>query len=240
MIKLTKGAKPEYLTEAKIAELTSKFRDKQTSVWNKKPIKAALSKSSNGKCAYCETVVTDPGIYMEVEHFKHKSAFPELVVDWENLLPACKRCNGTKSAKDDLIINPFNDNPKKELQIDHYLIFGTTELGKNSEDVLDLNEEVLMVKRVSIASMAFKTLIEIEKDFNRLASLEARDRKKFKGVLMMTQPSRPYSATVASTIHSKDEYYLIRKRLIDEGLWTNELENLHVTSLEIALPIRSR
>ncbi|MBO9530485.1 MAG: HNH endonuclease, partial [Acinetobacter oleivorans] len=99
---------------------------------------------------------------------------------------------------------------------------------------------VLMLKRATFASIAFKTLIEIEKDFKRLVSLEARDRKKFKGVLMMTQPSKPYSATVASTIHSKGEYYSIRNRLMDEDLWTDELEKLHVDSLNIALPIRSR
>ena len=43
-------------------------------------------------CAYCEE--TCPG---EVEHFKPKSRFPELVYEWSNWLIACRYCNGAKS-----------------------------------------------------------------------------------------------------------------------------------------------
>ncbi|HHB0831496.1 TPA: HNH endonuclease [Acinetobacter baumannii] len=240
MIKLTKSEKPEYLSDEKVAELTALFHETNESVWNDKRIKTPLLVSSHGKCAYCETGLTDPGIYMEVEHFKHKSSFPDLVVDWDNLLPSCKRCNGTKSAKDKLIINPYINDPKMELFFDNYCIFGSTELGNNTESVVDLNEEVLMVKRFKICRLAFLTLKETAAEFKELSKLDHYKRRRFKRILSMAQPSSPYSASVSTIIHSTREYEELKSRFISEGLWTDELERLHVVSLNIALPRRAR
>lgn len=240
MIKLIKGEKPDYLSDEKIAELTTKYSETEESVWNHEKIKAPLSESSNGKCAYCETVVTDPGIYMEVEHFKHKKASPELVVDWDNLLPSCKRCNGTKNAKDTLIINPYINDPRTELFLDKFFILGCTKLGEDTENIIDLNEDDLLVKRFRITSIAIKNLKEICKDFREIERLDHYKRRRFKNILLMAQSSKPYSATVSATIHSMDEYLEIKNRLIHEELWTDELERLHKASLEIALPLKIR
>ena len=41
--------------------------------------------------------------------------YPDEVVDWDNLLPSCKRCNTTKGTHDvvtEPIINPFDIDPK--------------------------------------------------------------------------------------------------------------------------------
>ncbi|MDC4917559.1 HNH endonuclease [Acinetobacter baumannii] len=240
MIKLTKSQKPEYLSPEKVTELTALFQETKESVWNDKRIKAPLLESSHGKCAYCETVLTDPGIYMEVEHFKHKSSFPDLVVDWDNLLPSCKRCNGTKNDKDKLIINPYINDPKMELVFDNYCIFGSTELGKETESAVDLNEEVLMVKRFKICNLAFLTLIETASEFKELPQLDHYKRRRIKRILSMAQPYSPYSAAVSTIIHSTREYGELKSRFISEGLWTDELERLHEISLKIALPRRVR
>ncbi|HDG7211741.1 HNH endonuclease [Acinetobacter nosocomialis] len=240
MIKLIKGDKPDYLSDEKVAELTIKFSETKASVWNHSQIKEPLSESSNGKCAYCETVVKDPGIYMEVEHFKHKNASPELVVDWDNLLPSCKRCNGTKSAKDKLIINPYLNDPRADLFLDRFFILGSTELGEDTESIIDLNEDDLLVKRFRITSIAIKKLKEIAKDFREIEKLDHHKRKRFKNILLMAQSSKPYSATVSATIHSMEEYLEIKNRLSFEELWTEELERLHVASMEIALPLKKR
>ncbi len=47
-----------------------------------------------GLCAYCEELCKG-----EVEHFRPKSQFPELVYEWSNWLFACHDCNLAKGAK---------------------------------------------------------------------------------------------------------------------------------------------
>ena len=45
-------------------------------------------------CAYCEEICKG-----EVEHFRPKSAFPELTYEWDNWLLACTPCNRAKGDK---------------------------------------------------------------------------------------------------------------------------------------------
>ena len=47
-----------------------------------------------GLCAYCEEICKG-----EVDHFRPKSRFPELVYDWSNWLFACHDCNQAKGGK---------------------------------------------------------------------------------------------------------------------------------------------
>src|SRR5690554_3867131 len=109
MIKLTRGAKPVELTLAIEKELTDEFKKTGASVWRKDYITNGLLAYSNNKCAYCECDITEESKYLEVEHFHHKDSYPDEVVQWENLLPSCKKCNATKSSHDtyvEPIINP--------------------------------------------------------------------------------------------------------------------------------------
>ncbi len=55
-------------------------------------VKAALEEAFYRKCAYCESyyAATQP---IDVEHWKPKSIYPELALDWDNLLPSCIDCN---------------------------------------------------------------------------------------------------------------------------------------------------
>jgi uncharacterized protein (TIGR02646 family) len=46
------------------------------------------------RCMYCEDAPAD-----EVEHFRPKNLYPELVFDWSNYLYACGICNGPKNNK---------------------------------------------------------------------------------------------------------------------------------------------
>lgn len=242
MIKLQRGEKPEYLTEDKVEQLTKEYAATEKSVWNKKQIKNPLSESSSHKCAYCETDLTDPSTYMEVEHFYPKSLHPDLVVAWDNLLPSCKRCNGAKNDEDiseRSIINPYETDPRNEFYFDHFSIFGLTEVGENTETLLDLNEEDLFIKRCRVAGAAKNSLVQISREFLAIEKLDGWKRNRFKAVLKAAQSDRPYAAFVATIIHNEDAYETIKKRLIDEKLWTNELESLHNQSLGLVLPLRS-
>lgn len=241
MIKLQRGEKPNYLSDEKVIELTQKHKDTGHSVWNYEPIKTALLESSFKKCAYCELDLTAPSVYMEVEHFLPKSKHADLVVEWTNLLPACKRCNGTKNDDDILnnpIINPFDTDPKDELIIDKYFVFGKTELGENTESTLELNEEDLYLKRAKVVGSIELSLINLERDFKNIQKLDKYKRNRFKAILKSAQPNRPYSAFVSSAIHSMPIYGQLKERLIDEGFWTPELEEMHNCSLSIKLDRR--
>lgn len=241
MIKLQRGEIPEYLTGDRALQLTEEYATTEKSVWNKKKIKDPLSESSFHKCAYCETDLTDPSTYMEVEHFHPKSLRPDLVVEWTNLLPACKRCNGTKN-DDDIsirpIINPYDMDPRHEFCFEHFCIFGSTELGENTETILNLNDEDLFIKRCRVAGAAKNSLEQMNREFLTLEKLDVWKRNRFKAVLKAAQLDRPYSAFVATIIHNAGAYEILKKRFINENLWTTELEALHNQSLEIALPLR--
>jgi len=51
---------------------------------------------SAGECAYCGLWISNAA--MEVDHILPKEAFPFLAYAWDNLLPACRPCNGRKLA----------------------------------------------------------------------------------------------------------------------------------------------
>ena len=75
-------------------------------------VRNVLFNCSHGKCAYCELI--PEGSSLRVEHFHPKSLYPEELLNWNNLLPSCERCNNYKSVQDtqnDPIINPCITDP---------------------------------------------------------------------------------------------------------------------------------
>ncbi|WCM53366.1 HNH endonuclease [Pseudomonas sp. WJP1] len=129
MIKLTRGLEPDFLIHNK-TELWNSLKEaimiygsyklippdakeKLVCHYRHSEIKAALIESSYGKCAFCECVPSEGG-NVEVEHFKPKSKHPNSTFEWENLLPACRRCNGSKDDHDtesEPIVNPYIQDP---------------------------------------------------------------------------------------------------------------------------------
>ena len=78
-------------------------------------VKNALSAMQHGKCCYCETKLVK--YIQDVEHFRPKEQYPKLANTWENLLRACRPCNGTKGdsfpAREDnqpLLLDPSDPN----------------------------------------------------------------------------------------------------------------------------------
>lgn len=129
MIKLTRGLEPVFLTHNKkilwgsLEEaiifygsyklIPSEVKEKLVCHYRHAEIKEALVESSSGKCAFCECIPSEGG-NVEIEHFKPKSKYPKFTFEWENLLPACRRCNGSKDDHDteaEPIIDPYSQNP---------------------------------------------------------------------------------------------------------------------------------
>ena len=68
-------------------------------------IKLKLDSMCRGprRCMYCEDSFAD-----EVEHFKPKDLYPEVVFAWDNYLYACGPCNGPKNNKFAVLDNNAN------------------------------------------------------------------------------------------------------------------------------------
>ena len=78
-------------------------------------VKPAVAHETSGKCAYCESKVSD--VYVgDVEHILPKDGHPERTLDYANLTYVCWYCNNKKhntEFTDGLgLLNPYVDDPE--------------------------------------------------------------------------------------------------------------------------------
>jgi len=253
MIKIVRTEKPKQLTDILVREKTLEFKNKGKKVWGYPWLKRALLEMSHYKCAYCEKHLDLEDSYMEVEHFKPKSIYEDDVLKWENLLPACKRCNSSKNEWDtnkDFIVNPTEINPKDHLTMKTYRYIGRTKLGKNTIICLNLNDDkikdqtrflTLIVKRFEIGNDIINKLETIHNTLKNANTLVDKMNilNKLKSLLYEAVPTAEYAATCATTIFSEKagiEYYKkIKSFLENNKLWNGELQELEDISKSICL-----
>lgn len=112
-----------------------------------------LEEQENSCCPYCEIEIS---LYnSQIEHIKPKDKFPELLIDYNNLIACClenKRCGNSKANKwDELFINPVTENPEDYFKYDIKTgkiipIFKEKEKFEKAEytiDLLNLNDNRL-------------------------------------------------------------------------------------------------
>lgn len=134
------------MTAAFISSGVSQFALDGSDVWNAQDIRDALSNMTNGKCAYCEVRLGEGPVYLEVEHFYAKHHHPDRVLDWDNLLPACRRCNGKKRDWDvatpgQAMVDPANMAPNDHICLDEaYRPVGLTPEGNTTIIEIELDD----------------------------------------------------------------------------------------------------
>lgn len=239
MIKLERAEKPKYLTDAKVKELTDKFKnDKSKVVWKALSIGDKLLKSSFHKCAYCECELQVEDSYMQVEHFRDKDTYEDDVVNWNNLLPSCQRCNGKKGTLDVLatpIINPYDDMPKTHLKQQAYRLYGKDTKGKNTVKELYLNDDKRVVFPRFLASNEInRQLADLANNTQDLTLL----RNGITNLLQSCQSDRPYSAFVSYALHSNQDYADIKFILESNAIWDTDMNELHNKSQDLYLEPR--
>ncbi|MDC7954328.1 TIGR02646 family protein [Fusobacterium simiae] len=154
MLKVNKKNEPGEFTKYKKNNKLKNWKDFTAKSEIKKLLKEALlEEQENSCCPYCEIEV-----YLEnsqIEHIKPKDKFPELLLDYNNLIVCClgeKRCGNSKANKwDKLFINPFTENPEDYFEYDIktgriVLIFKDGEKYEKAEytiDLLNLNDNRL-------------------------------------------------------------------------------------------------
>lgn len=243
MIKLELPPKPQELTDEVQQQLTEKFKATGKSVWNKPFIKEALLTMSHYKCAYSESRLQEEGKFMEVEHFKCKSLYPDDVVAWGNLLPSNKKCNGDKGALDVIttpIINLLVDTPSDHLYVSGYRYEDKDDKGKLTLDMIDLNHEDFMIPRYRIGLNIINLLNDNFSHLKDIAGNVPKERNKIeriKIILRECDEHHPYSAVLSTTIlYECPLYKEIKEYLTEKGLWDDELKAIEQELMAIALP----
>jgi len=244
MIKLERKYTPIRLNPILVSTLTDKFKKEGTNVWNVDWLKKSLLSLSYGKCSYCECNITEESKYMEVEHFEDKDNNPDKVLEWNNLLPSCKRCNGSKSTHDVIaspIINPFVIDPKQHLYLSWYRFKEKDLLGKATIEVVNLNHAERAIQKRFEVGEGLEELIDIAA--TRLTSYVDKQiiQRKNKLVNIVEEilkeciPESIYAGTCATVLHKSIEFNLTMKKMKSIGLWTSENENLFQKSKAIQL-----
>ena len=243
MIRLNRPPSPAELTAEFQRAATAEFKATKKAVWKRVFLRSALHAMSKGKCAFCECKLGEESKYLEVEHFAHKDANPDLVMEWENLLPACRRCNGHKLTHDVIaspIINPTVEDPRTHLDLRCYRFSGLDEKGRTTIDILQLNDyERLMLCRFKVGDAVLKQLDEVAHKLRAFdpsnSDLRTKNRifQQLRNLLSEAQPSAEYSATVASAIIYAQDYAFVKSELERHNLWTSEFEALDAGMREI-------
>lgn len=113
------------------------------------------------ECAYCRMREQDTGVWgeasFEKDHFTAKASGTESDLDaYDNMIYACKKCNGTKSDQPaELLLDPCRDNiytgsdPHVKClgREGQYQLQGNTEKGKQYIDILQLNASFYLEMR---------------------------------------------------------------------------------------------
>lgn len=245
MIKLERKFTPILLTPSFVQEKTDLYKRTKKNVWNIEWLKESLKELSSGKCAYCECSLLKESNYMEVEHFEDKKHNEDKVLDWDNLLPACKHCNGHKSTHDVIaepIVNPFVDNPNNHLYFQYFRYKAKDKKGQDTIDVLDLNdgERKLVDVRFEIGDELQKTLEELNcklRDYNATPTVKLKNKLHGAVHELMRQclPDSEYSALCATVLHTCVEYEQLKQGMISAGIWTPTFDEYDKRSREIGL-----
>lgn len=245
MIQLVRKDAPDELTAQFVQEKTELFKKTKESVWNVDWLKDKLKELSNGKCAYCECALDKESNYMEVEHFKDKSDYPDSVLKWDNLLPSCKHCNGHKSNHDvvkEPIVNPFEDNPNDHLYFQLYRYKAKDAKGQCTIEVLDLNdpERKLVDVRFNLGNQIQDSLKDFLEKFDvylKQPSVRMKNSlvRRLIATMQLCLPESEYSAACATVLHQCDEYQQLKEGMKANGIWTDTLEDCDIKSRAICL-----
>ncbi|MBS5186275.1 MAG: TIGR02646 family protein [Fusobacterium nucleatum] len=119
MLKVNKKSEPEEFTKYKSKNKIINW-DSFTAEIKQVLKQYLLEEQENSCCPYCEMEINLND--SQIEHIKPKDKFPELLIDYKNLIICClesRRCGNSKANKwDELFINPVTENPEDYFKYD--------------------------------------------------------------------------------------------------------------------------
>lgn len=239
MIKLAFQPRPPQLTDEKVAQLTLDFKTTGKAVWNTPYIKAALLKMSHGKCCYCECKIDEESKYIEVELFYPKGLYKDDVLNWQNLLPCCKRCNGYKSnfdTKTQPIVHPVWNTPSTHFYFKKYRLRAKDDIGKLSINKLQLNEiDELVTPRYEIAIQLETKLDDLLDEINTGSDNQSKFVRILKSLMRKGSDTQKYAALCATIILESEDYQALKTIFQKNNWWTSDFEALEAVLQKNAL-----
>lgn len=199
-------------------EIPAKIKESAIKYYRHKDIKNALFPTSYRKCAFCEVFPEDSG-HIEVEHFNPKSIYPEETFQWDNLLPACRKCNGSKDDHDTKsipIVNPYLDNPDDFFDVISIELKAKNEIAENTIEVCQLKGTRLLRPYADL-------LIQFQNDLkDALNELTTKDtpikrknhlnkiREAIERLETLMKPNAQYSFFCRKTITASEVYQMAK------------------------------
>ena len=163
MRQITKD-EPSYFTTAKskvkLPKVKGAWEDEHISKIRAQLRSDMLLEEQNLLCAYCEKEIDDNAKNSNIDHFKTRNLFPELTLEYSNLLVSCNTDDRCSNFKDkhiknreeyEHIVNPAFANPNDFFD---YLptgeIIAKNEKGQFTIDIFNLKDESLTQCRLQI------------------------------------------------------------------------------------------
>lgn len=237
MIKINKGDAPKIITDNELTwtqnlltaitkygrydKIPEKEKSRLLSHYRHKDIKEALLNSSHKKCAFCECLPAESG-NVEVEHFYPKSLYPALTFNWDNLLPACRKCNEAKSdsdTKSNPIINPAIDDPETVFKYDTIRICpieNTDTKAITTIDTCNLNSPRLYEARASLLVSFNEYVDELKNNIENVIEAATPQQKNRRITVLqnslekidsLTKDNSVYAGFCRWLINSSQVYY---------------------------------
>lgn len=131
MIKLHRGAAPDFWTQERVKKWTERWIAKNcdSSRWSWPQFEGdrinvyaveAMAEWHHNKCAFCETPFFSG---REIEHFRSKTHYPLSAFVWRNLFLICRDCNQAKGADEhEGCIKPDREDPAAYLWVNPILL----------------------------------------------------------------------------------------------------------------------
>lgn len=124
--------------------------------------KRTLQSEFNGRCVYCRDLDAVRGYdSFGVDHYKPKTRFPALRAEYSNLYYCCNTCNRWKSdhweeAKPggSFVPNPCDHVMHSHLGFDDGAVVGKSRAGRDTVELLHLNDSLTVRHRQAIAHVA--------------------------------------------------------------------------------------
>lgn len=166
-------------------KIPKSLKDSAVNKYRHPDIQAAVGEMTKGKCVFCESIINET-TYLNIEHFKPKSKFPDLTFDWNNLFPSCLMCNNGKDKDVDGhpadLVNPLTEDPEqyftyKELKI------CARDTAPNSQKANDtiinckLQRNSLIIDRAKILTQFYDYEDRLETAVKSFAELKRKDAK---------------------------------------------------------------
>lgn len=203
MIKIQKQPPPQVLIDYKdmwtqqlleavklygeFSKIPDAEKNKLLSHYRHQDIRSALAESSHYKCAFCECKPGESG-NIEVEHFEPKSIYPDQAFDWDNLLPACRKCNEAKTDHDTRIapiINPAKEDPETLLTYNYLQMVpldgsGEEDKAKRTIEVCNLNSNRLYSARSELMKCLTIYFDELKGKIELILEADTDQKRKYR------------------------------------------------------------